>query len=251
MKGEFSIELKKVLTGVIFHNLRILHAVTPEDTYIDNYKWHWDKWGDEFFDLYHLCFWYGLNYHPKRIIEIGARTGLSLAQLLSAYLDFDGMRVVIFDRFDDGLSSPELVKKHLNHLGIPTNFLEFHVGDSNVTVPEFKESNKDKFDWILVDGSHQEPYVSNDLENVKDLVVEGGLIVVDDINSRPEDKIQVKEAWKKFKKKYKEYFEFHEELHGKGVGWAIKNGKPFKTLKVQEQHQPQQHLISSFFHFYK
>lgn len=219
-------ELKKILTGIIFHNLRILHGVTKRDTYIENYKWHWKKWGDDFFDLYHFAFWWGLNHHPKKIIEIGCRTGLSLAQLLSAYLDFDGMRVVIFDRFDDSLSCPELVKKHLEHLAIPTDFIEFHTGDSAETVPEFKKTNKDKFGWVLVDGSHVEECVTKDLENVKDLVAENGVLVIDDIASLPEDNISVKPAWEKFKVKYSQQFIFREDMHGKGVGYGVRNSKP-------------------------
>jgi len=218
-------EIKKILTGVIFHNLRILHGVTKRDTYILNYKNHWKKWGDEFFDLYHFAFWWGLKHHPKKIMEIGTRTGLSLCQLLSAYLDFDEMRIVIFDRFDDGMTSPELVKKHLGHLAIPTDFIEFHIGDSAETVVEFKKTNKDKFSWVLVDGAHLEKFVTIDLENVVDLIDENGVIVVDDIASLPEDNISVKPAWDKFKIKYAQQFTFHEDKAGKGTGWGIRNNK--------------------------
>jgi len=218
-------KIKKILTSIIFHNLRILNKVTPRDTYIENYKWHWNKNKDEFFDLYHLAFYWGMTRHPKKIIEIGTRTGLSLCQLLSPYLDFDGMKVVIFDRFDDGLTSPELVKKHLEHLAIPTDFIEFHVGDSGKTVPEFKKTNKDKFDYVLVDGAHIEKYVTIDLENVVDLIAENGIIVVDDIASLPEDNISVKIAWEKFKIKYAQQFTFQEDKAGKGTGWGIRNSK--------------------------
>jgi len=218
-------EIKKILTGIIFHNLRILNKVTPRDTYILNYRNHYKKWGDDFFDLYHFAFYWGLNHHPKKIMEIGTRTGLSLCQLLSAYLDFDEMRVVIFDRFDDGLTSSELVKKHLEHLAIPTDFIEFHIGDSAENVPKFKETNKDKFDYVLVDGAHLEKFVTIDLENVVDLVAENGVIVVDDIASLPEDNISVRPAWDKFKIKYKEQFTFEEDLCGKGTGHGIRNNK--------------------------
>jgi len=251
MIPNFSKREKEILTGIVFHNLRILHNVTPKDTYIENYKWHWNRWKEKYFDLYHFCFWYGLTHKPKKIIEIGTRTGLSLCQLLSSYLDFKDLRVVIFDRFDDGLSCPDLVKKHLKHLGIPTDFLEFYTGDSNEQVPKFKEKNKDLFDWILIDGSHQLPWVWNDFENVKDLVKVGGVIVADDINARPEDKIDVPKTWEKFKNTYKDYFDFWEEKHGKGVGVAIKNEKLFeKAKKPQETYKPPEHLISSFFRFY-
>jgi len=216
-------ETKKILTSIIFHNLRILNKITPQDTYILNYKNHYKKWGDDFFDLYHLAFWWGRNYNPKKIMEIGSRTGLSLVQLLSGCLDYTDMKIVLFDRWDDGLSNPELIKKHLEYLALPTDCIEFHQGDSAETVPEYKKNNpNEKFDWILVDGSHQEPCVTTDFNNVIDMVKTGGVIVADDINCQPEDNIDVKKAWNNFKNNNFDHFIWREDLNGKGIGFAIK-----------------------------
>lgn len=219
--------IRKILTGFIFSNLRILYKVEPRDSYILNYRNLLARYGNRFFDIYHLAAFWGVNYSPKRVMEIGSRTGLSLVQLLSSYIEYpNDMRICLFDRWDDGLSNPELIKKYLNHLAIPViDKIEFHTGDSAETVPEFKKTNKDKFSWILVDGSHVEECVTKDLENVKDLVAENGVIVIDDINALPEDRISVKPAWEKFKMMYAEQFEFHEDCHGKGVSWAVRNNK--------------------------
>jgi predicted O-methyltransferase YrrM len=212
---------KKTLTSVIFHNLRILDKVCPEDTYIANYKWHWEKWGDEFFDQYCLGFWWGSTYNPKNILEIGSRSGLSLSQLLSGCKDFD-KRVVCFDLWDDGLSNPELILKYLSHLNIVVP-IEFYQGDSRITVPEFKKNNKDKFDYILVDGGHSDETASVDLENVVDLVAKGGVIVFDDISATIEsDGFNIKPTWERFKKKHLKDFKWHEDMAGKGTAWAIK-----------------------------
>lgn len=223
MKSKMDKDLKKVLTSVVFNNLRILHGVTKADTYCDNYRWHLDRCGGpkEFWDIHALAFFWGATHHPMRIIEIGARTGLSLAALLSAYIDFKGLRVVVFDLFDDGLSCPDLVKKHLAHLAIPSNFIEFRTGDSRMTVPEFKKSNQDKFDWILIDGGHSPEIMAVDLENVCDLVAKDGLLVVDDLSATMESNgFCLKPTWEKFKERHAKEFAFHEDLAAKGTGWG-------------------------------
>lgn len=213
---------KKLLTSIIFHNLRILDKVEPNDTYINNYRWHWDKWGDEFFDQYCLGFWWGSEHNPKNILEIGSRTGLSLIQLLSGCKDFEGKRVVLFDLWDDGLSCPDLIRKYLSHLNISVD-PEFIQGNSLETVPKFKETNTDKFDYILVDGGHSDEVASIDLENIVDLVAQDGIIVFDDISATVEsDGFNIKETWENFKKRHFNEFNWREDPAGKGTAWAIK-----------------------------
>ena len=183
--------------------------------------------------MYHLGFYWGSTHHPKKIMEIGPRSGLSLVQLLSSFVEFKDMRVVLFDMWNDGLCTPELIKKHLEHLSIPTNFVEFYTGDSKTTVPEFKASNQDKFDWILVDGSHDVNDAAIDLENVVDLVADGGVIVMDDIRPQPEEGMDLLPVWKKFKENHLDEFEWNEDFFGKGVGWGIK--KVTNKEKVEEE----------------
>lgn len=210
---------KKLLNSAIFHNLRALHTATPEDGYLVNYLYHWQREGEKFFDIYHLAFWWGAYKNPKRIMEIGTRTGLSLAQLLSPMMSFDGVRVVLFDLWADGLSTPDLVKKHLNYLGIHTS-IEFYQGNSRETVPAFMEENKDLFDWILVDGDHSPGVAMIDLENARKLVAPGGVIVFDDIVEF--DGVVLMPTWREFQEKYREDFTWHMDLHGKGVGWCVR-----------------------------
>jgi predicted O-methyltransferase YrrM len=213
---------KKTLTSIIFHNLRILDKVEPNDTYVNNYRWHWDNWGDEFFDQYCLGFWWGSEYNPKNILEIGSRTGLSLCQLLSGCKDYDRKRVVCFDLWDDGLSCPDLIRKYLSHLNISVE-PEFIQGNSLETVPKFKETNTDKFDYILVDGGHSDEVASVDLENIVDLVAQGGVIVFDDIAATVEsDGFNIKTTWENFKKRHFNEFKWNENLAGKGTAWCQK-----------------------------
>lgn len=210
---------KKILTSTIFNNLRILHSVTPQDTYILNYRMHYEREGDEFFDQYSLAFWWGTNFKPKKILEIGSRSGISLVQLLSSYVDFSDMRVVLFDLWNDGLCTPNLIRKHLKHMGIEIE-PEFYQGDSRITVPQFMEKNIDKFDYILVDGDHSQEGATWDLESAYQLIAKGGVIVFDDIVSF--DGLNLRPVWDNFKNKYLNKFNWFEDTHGKGVGWAVK-----------------------------
>jgi len=171
----------KVVNSAIFNTLRILKKKNPGDTYLENYQAHYEKRGDTFVDVYHLLWYIGAVIQPRRIMEIGCRTGISIAQLLSAAHYFPE-KVVLFDLFGDGFISPELVKIGLNYLSINTDNIEFIVGDSLVTVPQYKESNfGQRFDYILVDGCHEKNVALADLINVVPLVDTGGIILFDDI----------------------------------------------------------------------
>ena len=206
---------KKLLTSIIFHNLRILHGITPRDSYIENYLWHFKQQGDQFFDIYHLAFWWGTYKRPKRILEIGSRSGLSLIQLLSAYTDFTDLRVCLCDLWNDGLCDPDLIKKHLSYLSIPIE-PEFYQGDSKETVPKIEG----EFDYILVDGSHTPSDAAIDLENAYKKISKDGVIVFDDIVEH--DGVKLRDTWEAFKNKHFEEFNWAEDLHGKGVAWAVK-----------------------------
>jgi predicted O-methyltransferase YrrM len=209
----------KIPNEVIFSVLRILKRVNPGDLYYENYLGHLNKRKESFFDIYHFAWSWVIEHKPKKILEIGTRTGLSLCQLLSAYIDYSGIeRIVSCDLFNDGFISPGLVKLNLKTLNIPQNIIdkiEFIVGDSKTSVPTLTG----KFDYILVDGSHAEVDAMIDLENVRPLVNVGGVIVFDDIS---EDGMGLDKVWQEFKTNHQDEFEWHEDMNGKGCAWAIK-----------------------------
>jgi len=214
----------KIYNEVIFSILRILKGANNGDLYYDNYLFHLKKYGETFFDVYHLIWAWVIEHKPKRILEIGTRTGISICQLLSAYIDSTIIeRIILCDIFSDGFISPELVKMNMKHLNIHTdviNKVEFLIGDSKTTIKEFIKKEPDyKFDYILVDGSHEISDAKQDLENVKPLVAKGGIILFDDIAP---DGMSLDPVWQEFKGKYKEEFEWNENYSGKGVAWAIK-----------------------------
>lgn len=210
----------KIPNEVIFSVLRTLKKANPGDTYYENYLWHYNKRKETFFDIYHFAWAWAIEHQPKRILEIGTRTGLSLCQLLSAYMDSKIIeRIVSCDLFNDGFISPELVQYNLRYLGIPEetiNKIEFKIGDSKTTVPLLTER---EFDYILVDGDHSKEGARIDLDNVKTMCAKDGVIVFDDISP---DGMDLLDVWTEFKNKYAQEFDFNENLSGKGIGWAIR-----------------------------
>lgn len=216
---ESKLQFDPVANAAIFNTMRILKKVNPGDTYIDNYMYHFNKRGQTFVDYYHLLWTVGSVIQPKKIMEIGCRTGISIAQLLSAMMDYTDLEVYLFDVFADGFLSQGLVKVNLRYLNIPVDKVQFIEGDSAVTVPEFK-LNKDKYlDYLLIDGNHDKVAARTDLENCASLVREdGGLLFFDDIAP---DGCNLIDVWEDFKASHKEFL-YMENFDGKGIGIAIK-----------------------------
>lgn len=208
----------KIPNEVIFSILRTLKGVNPGDLYYEAYLGHLAKRKETFFDIYHFAWSWVIEHHPKRILEIGVRTGLSICQLLSAYIDTSIIeKIVLCDVWNDGFTSPELVKLNIQTLNIPVlDKTEFIIGDSKVEIPKLIGQ---QFDWILVDGDHTPENALIDLENVKQLIAKDGVIVFDDIDP---DGMSLASVWHEFMNKYKDEFEWHEDYNGKGVGWGIK-----------------------------
>ncbi len=202
--------------------------------------------------------WVGATRKPKRILEIGTRTGGSLIALLCVYsksdfekieeiLSFDMWReyvsttslstilskilgkkrnINISERFTKWIgnyvekASTDKVRKNLAAFDIPTEKIKFISGDSTIKVPEYFTKNpNNKFDYILVDGGHDEKTAMTDLDNVVAHVDKGGIILFDDI--MPES-YNLMGVWNKFKEKNKNDFNFFEIRHRKGIGFAIK-----------------------------
>jgi len=211
----------KLLTRHILNTLRILKAKNPGDTYYDEYLKHFAREGEEFYDQYHFAIQRVLDFAPKRILEIGVRTGLSICNMLSAYTDYSKIeKVVLVDVWNDGFASPAIVQMNLKAMGIPEelfNKIELKTADSHEYLPTVMIPRGDRFDYILVDGDHSKEGAAMDLAHAAQLVERGGVIVFDDITDRG---CNLQDIWDEFK--YYEGFEFDENHNGKGVGWATK-----------------------------
>lgn len=212
-----------------------------------------------------LIGWLGRTRKPKRILEIGTRTGGSLISLLHGYSPADQQQiqeVVSFDMWREYVSTTPLstffskllgrdrninvserftglfkgtitnmatrkVQSNLQLFGIATDRIAFISGDSKVTVPLFfKEHPERLYDYILVDGGHDMDTAHQDLENVVDHCDIGGVIVFDDIAPESYGLLPV---WERFQATHKDEFDFHVIMHRKGMAWAVR--KQFNTAR--------------------
>lgn len=199
---------------------------------------------DDFFEPCMLQYWIGKKYRPRKILEIGTRTGGSLISLLYSYSSFEQTKIYAFDLWKENLQATflnkipvirvlikklplnnilalRIVKKNLRLFSIPVNIIRFISGDSKKMVPAFFEENPElKFDYILVDGAHDAETAYTDLENVADHLAPNGFLVFDDISPLSYNLLPV---WEKFKRNHTGEFDFFESMHRKGIGWAKKN----------------------------
>lgn len=206
-------EMQKYATAAIMNTLRILKKNNPDDTYLEAYYWHYEKQGDKFTDLYHFLWWLGANVNPKRILEIGCRTGVSICQLLSACMYYDKIeRIILCDNFSE-IGNQGVVLDNIQYLNIPINKIEFLIGDSLELIPKINED----FDFILVDAGHDKAYATADLTNAADLIALNGYIAFDDLTP---DGCSLQDVWDSFKAIYKDIFSFSETQNGKGLGIA-------------------------------
>lgn len=216
-----------ITNDLILKVLLTLKPHNPGDPYLENYKWHIEKRGDSFYDIYHFAWEWVREHKPTSILEIGTWTGNSLGQLLSAYEDYSQIeRIVTCDIFDQpNIANPEIVKKNLGLLGIPQDVIdkvEILVGDSKETIPQYiKENPGVTFDYILADGAHHPPELPRaDLDNCVSLVVPGGVIILDDI--APDGMSLDTTVWQPFKMDHLNEFEWHENYNGKGIGYGVR-----------------------------
>ena len=215
-------EALRPLTAYIMNTLRILKGKNPGDNYYDEYLKHYAREGDKFYDQYHFAIQWVLNNHPKRILEIGVRTGLSICNMLSAYIDYSSIESIrLVDIWSDGYASPEIVKMNMRAMNFPKRVMdltEFIVGSSLEEIPKY-DSAVNYYDYILVDGDHAKKAAAQDLKNVVRLCAPGGVIVFDDIS---EHGCNLLDVWEAFKTAHYHLFDFDMNLNGKGTAWAVK-----------------------------
>jgi hypothetical protein len=210
----------KPLEAAIFNTMRILKVINPGDCYLENYIGMKAKYGKDFYDIYQLMWTIGLHLAPKRILEIGTRTGISLCQLLSAHSDRKSIeKVVCVDPFDQW-TSPNLVRANLRYLNLVDESIKAMIHPIK-SDQFYKTVGAETFDYILVDGDHTKEVAREDLENASKLIESCGVILFDDISTAPGECALI-DMWEDFEKCHKEEFWFHKNMNGKGVAFAIK-----------------------------
>jgi hypothetical protein len=220
-QGLMNDQERKLKINAIMNVMRVLKRLNPGDTYYEAYQGHLERSGEEFYDIYIFMWELAACHPPKRILEIGTRTGISLCQLLSAYRDHSAIeRIVSIDIYADGFTSPALVKRSLNYLNLPTEKVDLRKGSSLEILPQLYEEGA-LFDYILVDGDHAKPAAKMDLENADKLCEPGGFIVFDDISTAPGE-CGLIDVWEAFQQSHEDQYSFFKNMAGKGVGFAVK-----------------------------
>jgi predicted O-methyltransferase YrrM len=119
---------------------------------------------------------------PESYLEIGVRRGRSACMVASQSPEVDIVGFDMWIKDYAGMPNPGevLVSSELKNIGHRGN-VEFHPGDSKMTVPKYFAANPDKFfDLITVDGDHSVDGARQDLENVIPRLKTGGVLVFDD-----------------------------------------------------------------------
>lgn len=212
---------REISMATIFNTMRILKKVNQGDQYLEAYKGHLHRSGEDFYDIYMLMWDIAQKYAPKRILEIGTRTGISLCQLLSAYIDTSAIeRIVSVDLFDDGFISPALVKRNLNYLNLPADKVEFRKGDSRKILHELYEEGA-TFSYILVDGGHDRDICKADLDNAHALLEIDGLLICDDVSDN-EGECNLIGVWNDFINSHPGKYQTFVDMAGKGCALGVR-----------------------------
>ena len=179
--------------------------------------------------------WSTMNKPPKAILEIGSRTGKSIATQLLLHPFIDQCHVILIDPFLN-YGSPRIVKRNLKRLGIPTNQLHILTGYSEEAFPKLMESIPElMFDYVLVDGSHSKEDALNDLRMVSPYVAHGGFCVFDDIGSYEGGRVgqNLMDVWEQWKSEHKDMFSFREYTEFFGFAVARRNSVPSENVVTQ------------------
>ena len=115
-------------------------------------------------------------------LEIGTGAGGTLCVMLKAFTQEKPPRFVVVDKMRYFENQLELVKVNLAKHGFDENTVEIRVSKSNAA---FAQSNaaQERFDFVLIDGSHKIRSVMGDLRWLR-LVNVGGLVCLHDYSSR-------------------------------------------------------------------
>lgn len=121
------------------------------------------------------------NQNKLNICEIGFNAGHSASIIATALENID-YNFYFFDITLNTYVRPcfQLFNKKFKN---DNNKFEFIEGDSIITLPKFINDNDkliNTFDFIHIDGGHNEECITNDLKNADMLIKKGGIIVIDD-----------------------------------------------------------------------
>jgi hypothetical protein len=139
--------------------------------------------------------WLASTHAPSRILEIGGRTGRSLSILAFAHADPRSFSAVVVDPFVE-MGSPAVLRRNVDRVGGDGSRVVTLVGRSAELVPALGQARPGlRFDYVLVDGSHEREDARHDLDLIEPLVAPGGYVVFDDIGPETYGLLGVWEDW--------------------------------------------------------
>lgn len=179
--GFFDFAELETLWPMLLLQVRVLHDANPGDPYFDPARVQrmLERGRRIEKSLFEIRLF--LRYRPSTILEIGTRSGLSLANKLAFVPPEHRVAVFCVDPFVEQ-GSPRIVRDNLRRLGVRRDEdLHFLTGDSKAIVPALAAAlGEPGFDYVLVDGSHVPEDAFADLRNVFPHVRPGGYVVFDD-----------------------------------------------------------------------
>ena len=136
----------------------------------------------------------------KTVLEIGSYEGIFSCFAAQSFADVIHT-IDPFDTSDEGTNVTENVESNFNH-----NISVCPNGDKiishKMTSDEFFENNKDQFDLIYVDGSHEPEDACRDLDNSFKVCKKDAIIWVDDYGSNYKTLHDSIDQWLQDHKKY-------------------------------------------------
>ena len=175
-----TVEDLEQLWGFLYSQLRTLRALNLEDRAF--LKELWDRQralgrrcSKHLFDI-----WLSLQAPPRTVLEVGCRTGLSVINKLFLHPNAERVSCVLVDLWNEW-GSPGVVLRNLAHIGVPRDRISFLNGDSRQLLPALQKAlNGLRFDYVLIDGSHDKDVARTDLQIGLQLVALDGWLVFDD-----------------------------------------------------------------------
>jgi predicted O-methyltransferase YrrM len=125
-------------TPFVLNNFRLLRKLDPNDHYWSMFT-DIDRLtiNDVFIETGMVVSWIGFVFRPRRILEIGTRTGGSLISLLTNYQDFKNIEVVSFDLWREYISTT-FISKTFTTLKSKNNNEGEIVGNINISEKKLK-----------------------------------------------------------------------------------------------------------------
>lgn len=170
------------------------------------------------------------KYNPETIIEIGFGVGHS--SLL--FLNNTNAKVISFENGNN--PSIDSAKKFIDE-----KFPYRHKllkGDSTITIPEFSELMKNKYDMIFIDGGHNDDIPYKDIINCEKLAGDNTILIVNDIVNNNDKvaswNINVTRIWNEvLEKNIVNKLGWEDIDWGRGIGWGTYNKNKQSTQPIE------------------